>query len=522
MKEEEVGERMMSERGRVLGEECNGTAWKCVEEMDEEVSMLLDGLDYSVVADGNSKAFNAAVCNVMDSMRMSFHEKGAMLPSRCRYAARPDHIMEMKFVLAATMECGREKRELVEALSFVMPTSAPNLFRPYREHQDSLMRAVYEPCKHEELNSRARFSSPYLYCWALQCNQFIRDNEVLIKEWASDRNPWKLFGHDHPSPCPIAALLVGVITNHRLEGSVEHEHAAKNWEWCRNALCMSFLCCGWGDIASLLLATRIQHASDAMMHSSAHASVVLHDMSMDGVVEGRDQAILNMFDMVSASHTTGACSGQSVDEMNGRLGRCNDLSESGLMREREMCVVWMCRILPDMMKVGSDLIHLHGMLSSHMKTLGCVGGADHDIKTRPPENVVEMNTERNKLCLIARRNLLLSLTELSSVRRLLCMVLSTYADPPLGPCPLLLASHMRIHQFVAKACKDVARCDQMAKRAVQRQKHDALSLQTKHVKRKRGDSPATAQGHVDLDRMPPPLGRQGALLLPLSQINTRC
>lgn len=396
--------------------------------------------------------------------------------ARSRFMPMEGDIMANQFVAAAELTAAHQlKRDLVDGLYFAMPTARPNVFRPYPEHKDELMRQVYNKHKHKELNGHAKAASEFLYSWTLQCEQFLREHETLIKNWAHDTNPWKLFGHENPKPAPIVEVLISVITNHRLEGTVEHQRAPSNWKWCRNALCMAFLCCGWGDLASLLMATRVQTSCAAMMQSSARAAAVLEDMALPPTcpISPGDEE-LNLFDIAALtcqSHQLpDVCDldipdTSSVDDMHASMCGLWDEVDDAIAREARIPVI--CRILPDMMKIGSDLLLLHGLLLNHMQSARATGARRDGPPRRPPQTVDDLNRERCTLCQRVCQHLVQCLSELGTTQRRLAITLATYTLPLEHTQPI----HGNMRTFLTTACDSVRQCAQSTERILVHHNH---------------------------------------------------
>jgi hypothetical protein len=361
------------------------------------------------------------------------------------------------------------KRKKVEGLFIVMPIAPPNVFRLYDKQKEVLMDEKCGLGTHDIINEKAAKMSEFLYCWSLQCYDFLLKNELMIKDWAMDMNPWKLFGKEGTGPSPIVTMLMNVVMSHRLEGAYEHERAEQNWDWCRKALSTAFLYCGWGDLSSLLIATRVQTASAAMVHVSAHAAVMLHDMTVydrDGVDVHNGKA--NIFDMASTvrlddtgvSAVTCLC---SVDDMHHAVSHA--WSTIHRQSAREILMADLCRILPDMMKVAGDLVLLHRTLTNHMRLMGynqwgvITCGVDTAIhRLAGPEampSISAINSLRVTMCTLACHDIITSLRELETTHRLLCAVRMSYNAPPTDVT--LHDGHSRIVKFLDKSCDGLAR-----------------------------------------------------------------
>jgi hypothetical protein len=397
------------------------------------------------------------------------------------------------FISIANEPMGERKRILVESLSLVMPMPIPNVFIPYLEHRVMLMGCVYEEMKHAELNRRADECSKYIYSWALQCYDFLHRNERLIKDWARDTNPWKFFSHRNPAASPIYVVLVSIITSNRLKGSFEHQRSSENWEWCKNALSMSFLCCGWGDMATLLLSTRVQHSVQSIIHCGGEAMSLLRRLLREPT-SSSDQRFLDLFDAASSRGSNDPLSvTQGIPFPKDELSGCSfddifvTVSDSWARRNaRHDPLVYLStlsHVLPDMMKVGSDLLRLHGILSNHMRAIRCAAiicpSERHTSPCVTPETVGDMDRERGKMCHITHRYLLLGLSELSTVHQFIRTVLNSYSEDA-------IVSHsgdVNITSFLETACVGVLRSDRMANRIILR--HLEGDLSSDSGKRKR-------------------------------------
>jgi len=419
----------------------------------------------------STEAFVSASLDV----RMSLHGLHIYVPFENEFAA-------FTFVSVAETKNNKDpsKKLLVDSLFVVMPTEPPNQFRPYSAQKEDLMRNIYDKHVHSELNANAKASSDFLYTWALQCHQFLRDNENRIKQWAHDTNPWKLFGHENPKPAPIMEVLITIVRNYRLEGSVEHTQASANWKWCRNALCISFVCCGWGDIASLLLATRIQTSCKAMMHSSAHASIVLEDMTLLPSLGSCAEELLDLFDLASCQsphlplpHVKDVCDlnmSNSVDDLHGIM--CGMRHGDDTASAREALIPVMCKILPDMMKVGADLLLLHGLLLNHMQPTRKAAADFFGMQPpRPPSTLIDLQRERFIISTLACHQLLDCLSELGSTHRRLCDAYQSYTQEY-----DILPVHSRVCAFLTMACDGVSKCAQSAERILAH--HNNVAHQT--------------------------------------------